>query len=90
MANKFRTIKITSSLTGKFELIWTNAPDYLIKAQLMYIIVCEEECKEIPENPYSMIEEFGYIINPFGNQDDFDEEDLKEMVIDAEFDYYLL
>jgi len=88
--NNYRTIKITSGMIPEFEIIWTNAPDHVIKANLMYIIACEEEGKQVPENPYGMIEEFGYIVNLIGCQDDLDEEDLEEAVIDAEFDYYEL
>ena len=58
--NKYRTIKITAGMTQEFEIIWTNAPDHVIKAQLMYIAACEEEGKQVHENPYGMIEEFGY------------------------------
>ena len=57
----YRTIKITAGMTQEFEIIWTNAPDHVIKAQLMYIAACEEEGKQVPENPYGMIEEFGYV-----------------------------
>ena len=35
--NGYRTIKITAGMTQEFEIIWTNAPDHVIKAQLMYI-----------------------------------------------------
>lgn len=65
----YRTIKITAGMTQEFEIIWTNAPDHVIKAQLMYIAACEEEGKQVPENPYGMIEEFGYVANAIGNQD---------------------
>ena len=71
-----------------FEIIWTNAPDHVIKAQLMYIAACEEEGKQVPENPYGMIEEFGYIANVIGSQDSLTTEDLEDAIIDAEFDYY--
>lgn len=86
--NGYRTIKITAGMTQEFEIISTNAPDYVIKAQLMYIAVCEEEGKQVPENPYGMIEEFGYTVNLIGCQDDFDSEDMKTAIIDKEFDYY--
>ena len=86
--NGYRTIKITAGMTQEFEIISTNAPDHVIKAQLMYIAACEEEGKEIPENPYGMIEEFGYVANVIGCQDDFDSEDMETAIIDAEFDYY--
>lgn len=88
MKNGYRTIKITAGMTQEFEIISTNAPDHVIKAQLMYIAACEEEGKEIPENPYGMIKEFGYTVNLIGCQDDLSQEDLEEAIIDKEFDYY--
>ena len=88
MKNEYRTIKITAGMTQEFEIIWTNAPDQVIKAQLMYIVACEEEGKQVPENPYGMIEEFGYVVNVIGNQDNLTTEDLEDVIIDAEFDYY--
>ena len=84
----YRTIKITAGMTQEFEIILTNAPDHVIKAQLMYIAACEEERKEVPENPYGMIEEFGYIVNVIGSQDSLTMEDMEDAIIDAEFDYY--
>ena len=87
MKNGYRTIKITAGMTQEFEIIWTNAPDHVIKAQLMYIAACEEE-KQVPENLYGMIEEFGYVTNVIGSQDSLTTEDLEDAVIDAEFDYY--
>lgn len=84
----FRTIKITAGMTQEFEIISTNAPDNVIKTQLMYISTCEEEGKTVPENPYEIIEKFGYSVNCLGCQDDFDSDTLKNVVIDAEFDYY--
>ena len=88
MKNEYRTIKITAGMTQEFEIIWTNAPDHVIKAQLMYIAACEEEGKQVPENPYGMIEEFGYVANVIGSQDSLTTEDLEDAIIDAEFDYY--
>ena len=88
MKNEYRTIKITAGMTQEFEVIWTNAPDHVIKAQLMYIAACEEEGKKVPENPYGMIEEFGYVANVIGSQDSLTTEDLEDAIIDAEFDYY--
>ena len=84
----FRTVKITAGMTQEFEVISTNAPDNVIRTQLMYISTCEEEGKTVPENPYGMIEEFGYVVNVLGCQDDFDSEDMETAIIDAEFDYY--
>lgn len=81
----FRTIKITAGMTQEYEIIRTNAPDHIIKAQLMYISACEEEGKEIPQNSYGIIEEFGYSINILGNQDS---SDMKKIIVDKEFDYY--
>ena len=74
--NEYRTIKITAGMTQEFEIIWTNAPDHVIKAQLMYIAACEEEGKQVPENPCGMIEEFGYVANVIGSQDSLTMEDL--------------
>lgn len=88
MKNGYRTIKITAGMTQEFEIIWTNAPDYVIKAQLMYIAACEEEGKQVRENPYGMIEEFGYVANVIGSHDSLTTEDLEDVIIDAEFDYY--
>lgn len=86
----FRTIKITAGMTQEFEIISTDAPNHVIKAQLMYILACEEEGKQVSENPYGMIEEFGYAVNVIGCQDDFDNEDMETAIIDEEFDYYNL
>ena len=44
--NGYRTIKITAGMTQEFEIIWTNAPDHVIKAQLMYIAACEEKLQK--------------------------------------------
>lgn len=85
---KFRNIKITAGMTMEYEIISTNAPDHIIKAQLMYISACQEERKQVPKNPYEMIEEFGYVVNVLGCQDNFDSEDMETASIDAEFDYY--
>ena len=84
----FRTVKITAGMTMEYEIISTNAPDHVIKAQLMYISACQEEGKQVSKNPYGMIEEFGYVVNVLGCQDDFDSEDMETAIIDAEFDYY--
>ena len=84
----FRTVKITAGMTQEFEIIMTDAPDCVIKAQLMYISACEEEGKEVPKNPYGIIEEFGYAVNIIGSQDDLSYDDLSEIMVDAEFDYY--
>lgn len=86
--SSFRTIKITAGMTQEFEIIMTDAPDDVIKLQLMHISVLEEEGKTVPENPYWLIEEFGYVCNCLGCQDDFSYDDLKDAAIDAEFDYY--
>ena len=84
----FRTVKIVAGMTQEFEIIYTNAPDDVIKLQLIYITTLEEEGKIVPENPYWIIEEFGYVCNCLGCQDDFNYEDLEDAIIDAEFDYY--
>ena len=86
--NSFRTVKITAGMTQEFEIISTDAPDNVIKMQFMYINTLEEEGKTVPENPYWIIEEFGYVCNCLGCQDDFDSDDMKTATIDAEFDYY--
>lgn len=83
----FRTVKLTAGMTQEFEVISTNAPDSVIKAQLTYINACEENGEQI-ENPYSVIEAMGYVANVLGCQDDFDSEDMESAIIDAEFDYY--
>ena len=80
--NGYRTIKITAGMIPEFEIISTNAPDHVIKAQLMYIAACEEEGKQVPENPYGMIEEFGYVANVIGSQDSLTTEDLEDAVIE--------
>lgn len=84
----FRTIKITAGMTQEYEVISTNAPDNVIKTQLMYISACEEEGRTVPQNPYGIIEEFGYVVNVLGCQDNFDSEDMETAIFDAEFDYY--
>lgn len=83
----FRTVKLYGGMTGEFELISTDAPNSVIKAQLTYTSACQENGEKI-ENPYSVIEAMGYVVNVLGCQDDFDEEDIKNAIIDAEFDYY--
>ena len=83
----FRTIKITAGMTQEFEIISTDAPDSVIKAQLTYTSACQEDGEQI-ENPYSVIEAMGYTVNCLGCQDDFDSEDMETAIIDAEFDYY--
>lgn len=83
----FRTVKLTAGMMQEFEIISTNAPDSVIKAQLTYINACEEAGEPI-ENPYSVIEAMGYEVNVLGCQDDFSSEDMEIAVIDAEFDYY--
>ena len=83
----FRTIKIYAGMTGEFELISTDAPDSVIKAQLTYTNACQEDREQI-ENPYSVIEAMGYTANVLGCQDDFDEDDVENAIIDAEFDFY--
>ena len=84
----FRTVKITAGMTQEFEIIMTDAPDHVLKAQLMYISACEEEGRAVPENSYSMVEEFGYSVTLIGSQDDFSCDDLDEIIVDVEFDYY--
>lgn len=83
----FRTVKITAGMTQEFEIINTNAPDHVIKMQLMYISTCKEEGKTVPANPYGIIEEFGYTVNCIGNQDTCNGTN-EENTIDVEFDYY--
>ena len=75
-------------MTQEFEIINTDATDDVIKLQLMYLSTLEEEDKPVPENPYWIIEEFGYTCKCIGCQDDFSYEDLENANIDAEFDYY--
>jgi len=86
----FRIVKITAGMIQEYEIISTDAPDHVIKAQLMYISACEEEGKIVPENPYGMIEDFGYTVNLIGCQDDFSFDDMETAIIDVEFDYYNL
>lgn len=83
----FRTIKITAGMTQEFEIISTDAPDSVIKANLQYINTCEESGEQI-ENPYDVIEAMGFKVNCLGCQDDFDSEDMETAIIDEEFDYY--
>ena len=83
----FRTVKFTAGMTQEFEIISTDAPDSVIKANLQYINTCEENGEQI-ENPYAVIEAMGFKVNCLGCQDDFDSEDMETAIIDAEFDYY--
>ena len=83
----FRVIKITAGMTQEFEIILTNAPNAVIKANLQYVSTQEEEGIEI-ENPYQVIEAMGFTFTCLGCQDDFDSEDLENAVIDEIFDYY--
>lgn len=82
----FRTIKFIAGMVPEFEIISTNAPNSVIKANMQYINTCEENGEKI-DNPYAVIESMGYIANCLGCQDDFDEEDLETAVIDECFDY---
>lgn len=84
----FRIIKIYAGMTGEFELILTNATDEIIKKQLMFINNLEEEGLPVPSNPYGIIEGFDYKVSIIGSQDDFDYEDLENIDITEEFDYY--
>lgn len=83
----FRTVKLYGGMTGEFELISTDAPDSVIKAQLTYTSACQEDGEQI-ENPYAVIEAMGYVANVLGSHEDFDAEDMETAIIDAEFDYY--
>lgn len=85
----FRTVKFTAGMTQEFEIISTDAPDSVIKANLQYINTCEETGEKI-ENPYAVIEAMGFKVNCLGCQDDFDSEDMEKAIIDTEFDYYNL
>lgn len=83
----FRTIKITAGMTQEFEIIWTDAPNELIEKQLAYNGKLETEGKVI-DNSYGIIEENGYTVNALGSNDSMTYEDLEEVIIDEEFDYY--
>ena len=83
----FRTVKLFAGMTPEFEIISTDAPDSVIKANMKYINTCEEDGEPI-DNPYAVIEAMGYTVNSLGCQDDFEPEDMKKAVIDAGFDYY--
>lgn len=85
--NGFRTIKFTAGMISDFEIITTNAPNSVIKANMQYINSCEEDGEKII-NPYRVIESMGYVVNLIGNQDDLSSEDLEDAIIDEEFDYY--
>lgn len=82
----YQTIKLTAGMTSEFEIIRTNAPYPLIKAQLTYTSALQEECKS--ENPYCIIESMGYKVEVLGGHDDFSSTELESVTFDAEFDYY--
>lgn len=84
--NGYRTIKITAGMMSDFEIITTNAPDSVIKANMQYINSCVEDGEKI-KNPYAIIESMGYVVNLIGNQDDLSSEELEDAIIDKEFDY---
>lgn len=84
---KYRLVKFSAGMTNEFEIIITNAPDCVIEANLKYNSCLEEEGEAI-NNPYEVIEVMGYKAICIGSQNDFDFDDLKEMNIEAEFDYY--
>lgn len=84
----YRIIKLYAGMTGEFELILTNATDEAIKAQIAFINAIEEEGLPVPSNPYSIIEGFDYKVSVIGSHYDFDYEDLENMDIAEEFDYY--
>ena len=84
---KFRNIKITAGMTMEYEIISTNAPDDVIEKQLKENSKLQEE-RETINNSYEVIEAMGYKAICIGSQDDFNSDDLKEINIEAEFDYY--
>ena len=83
----YRTVKITSGMMQEFEIIWTDAPNELIEKQLSHNGKLETEVNVI-DNPYGLIEENGYTVNVLGSNDSMTYEDLEEVIIDEEFDYY--
>ena len=84
---KYRLVKFSAGMTQELEVITTNAPNPVIEANLKYISCLRKEGETI-KNPYEVIESMGYKVICIGSQDDFDYNDLKEMDIQAEFDYY--
>lgn len=79
----FRVVKITAGMTTEFEVISTDAPMEIIEEQLTVNSARQDEGMEI-NNPYDIIEEYGYVVNILGCQDDFD----NDIAIDEEYDYY--
>jgi hypothetical protein len=81
----YRIVKLYGGMTGEYEVIKTNAPDSVIKANIVYDRnMTEQEMKE-NDKLYSVILAMGYIVECLGCQGDFDE---KEMKYDAKFDWY--
>lgn len=83
----YRTIKLTCGSFEEFEIIFTNATDSAIKADIVYFHSKQEEGEQIYK-PYEIIELLGYTVNFLADQNDISEEELNEIIIDAEFDYY--
>lgn len=78
-----KVVKITAGMTMEFEVISTDAPMDIIEEQLTVNSARQDEGMEI-SNPYDIIEEYGYVVNILGCQDDFD----NDIAIDEEYDYY--
>ena len=85
---KLRTIKITAGCLGEYEIFTTNATDDIILENLKYIDELENNGEQVPLNPYFIIENKGYVVNVIGNHDTIN--NIDDIIIDKEFDYYNL
>lgn len=84
----FKRIKITEGTTSEFEVIETNAPDSVIKANLSYINACLEDGEKM-KDPYVIIKNMGYEVSIVATQDDnLTQFELDRLCIRKEFDLY--
>lgn len=75
-------IKLYAGLTEEYEVVRTNAPKKLIEQQMARNNELNVNC----ENPYDLIEKYGFFIESICcQQDDIESSTLN---IDYELDYY--
>ncbi len=79
-----RIVRLFSNLTGKEEILATNAPDSIIKVNMAYINALTER-GELIERPYAVIEDAQYVAVAL----DYSDNIMKDFrsAVEAEFDY---
>lgn len=80
-----RVIKFISGMTDEYEIIRTDAPKNVIEKQLIDIVTKEEHGETI-ENPYGIIEEAGYNVEPISSN--IDSIEISDNEISEIYDYY--